>query len=434
MECRPPQDERPLVPRLGRGPTPSYRRRAPTPIREWGFSMDRDSIGYRVARWRNVAGLTQEQLAAAAGISREQVSRIENGRRAVDKRSTVIALAYALKVDVPQLLGEPRPPTSRDDLVVAAAVARIRVALDDVPPTETRSADMLWEAAGAVAHARVACDYSTLADLGPAVLAEAPAVASSTSGREQELALRAMVKAAVYSTFWLKTSGYQDLALRVAERGLAAATSSGRPVDIAAARMAVCQALMSAGIRHRAHALAVQGATDVADLVDGDDDAAGRYVDLHLQSAVCAASLDDYAGALDHLDEAARVADRLGVDPWTYDDWSTDVAIWRVGVALEEAADPEAAPDLAARVDRSLIRTPQRLARLMMDVGRGWFARGDHRRATGAFLAAHDAAQGEVRARNVVREIVGQMVRDSPVRGGNGELRSLAHRLAVNVT
>jgi hypothetical protein len=49
-----------------------------------------------------------------------------------------------------------------------------------------------------------------------------------------------------------------------------------------------------------------------------------------------------------------------------------------------------------------------------------------------AFLAADDAAPGDLRMRPSAVELVGQMVRDAPVRGGSAELRELAVRVGVD--
>lgn len=77
-----------------------------------------DWIGLRVARWRDVAGMTQHELADRVGVSHAYMSMIEGGKRPVTKRSLLIELASALGVSITDLTGQPEQPRSRDDLAV----------------------------------------------------------------------------------------------------------------------------------------------------------------------------------------------------------------------------------------------------------------------------------------------------------------------------
>ncbi|WP_078965059.1 helix-turn-helix domain-containing protein [Streptomyces aureocirculatus] len=63
----------------------------------------REAFGHRVREHRLSAGLSQEELAEAAGIHRTYVSSLERGQRNVSL-DNIIALARALKVDAAQLL------------------------------------------------------------------------------------------------------------------------------------------------------------------------------------------------------------------------------------------------------------------------------------------------------------------------------------------
>jgi DNA-binding XRE family transcriptional regulator len=65
-------------------------------------------------RFRRAAGLTQEELALAAGLSREAVSALERGIRRRPRRDTVHLLSDALGIDQIQ----------RDTFTRAAALAR----------------------------------------------------------------------------------------------------------------------------------------------------------------------------------------------------------------------------------------------------------------------------------------------------------------------
>lgn len=55
-------------------------------------------LGCRIATARRRAGITQDELAARAGIQRSWVSMIENGRKRASPR-TVVALCEALRLD-----------------------------------------------------------------------------------------------------------------------------------------------------------------------------------------------------------------------------------------------------------------------------------------------------------------------------------------------
>jgi transcriptional regulator with XRE-family HTH domain len=59
----------------------------------------RDRIGQRIATLRKLAGMSQEQLAANAGLQRTHISRIEAGKYAVTLE-TIQAIAEALDMTV----------------------------------------------------------------------------------------------------------------------------------------------------------------------------------------------------------------------------------------------------------------------------------------------------------------------------------------------
>ena len=59
----------------------------------------RDRIGHRIATLRKLAGMSQEQLAANAGLQRTHISRIEAGKYAVTLE-TIQAIAEALDMTV----------------------------------------------------------------------------------------------------------------------------------------------------------------------------------------------------------------------------------------------------------------------------------------------------------------------------------------------
>lgn len=104
----------------------------------WGVCPVRtDFMGLRVARWRDIGGLTQQQLADAVGVTREYISMIENGHRPVTKRSLLISLAQALGVSITDLTGQPYEPVSQEDLLIYSISSGVRTALDSVTARKT---------------------------------------------------------------------------------------------------------------------------------------------------------------------------------------------------------------------------------------------------------------------------------------------------------
>ncbi|PZG07932.1 transcriptional regulator [Micromonospora craterilacus] len=388
-----------------------------------------DYIGRRVAEWRGISGMSQQDLATAVGVSHAYISMIERGKRPVAKRDLLIALASALRVSATVLTGQPTPPRSSDDLAVYAAVPALRGALDDDPDPD-QLPDMADVAARAdqAAAARMACDYPTLAQILPGLVADARQLANANAGADRGLAL--LVRATVTAALAVKPFGYVDLSARYAERAQLAAARLGHPVEIAAAEFAGAQVALASGTaggRRRSLTTAAAAAEHLGD--DGGDDVLTWYGMLHLHAALSAASLG--AGDVDgHLAEAAGAAQRAASDPWRMEFSPANVGIWRVGVAVENG-EPDRAPLHARHVDRSRIRTANRRCRLHIDTGRGWYAAGDQTRAVRSFLEADAASPAELRSRPSVHELVGQMVRDSRRRGST-ELRDLATRLGID--
>ena len=69
-------------------------------------ALGRRTIGERVRRYRESAGLTQEALARAAEIGRVTLVRLENGEQS-PRFKTLKAVAGALGMEAPELLVEP---------------------------------------------------------------------------------------------------------------------------------------------------------------------------------------------------------------------------------------------------------------------------------------------------------------------------------------
>ena len=69
-------------------------------------ALGRQTLGERVRRFRESAGLTQEALARATNIGRVTLVRLENGEQS-PRFKTLKSIAQALEIDVPALAVDP---------------------------------------------------------------------------------------------------------------------------------------------------------------------------------------------------------------------------------------------------------------------------------------------------------------------------------------
>ena len=399
-------------------------------------SPDRaEGIGVRIVRLREYHRWTQEEVGVRLGqvLGRDPfvpstIARYESGLRPVTSRLILNGLAEVFGVSPQELTGQPFTLAATADLPGYQLVPPVRAALDepDDPPAP-RSLHDLGVLAARAMRARMACDLAALTGLLPPLLAEARHLwVTSGDPTAGDLYVRGLVTA----TLALKPTGHLDLAIRTAERAEQVATAHGDPVLSAVARFAVAQCALATGNRRRSLALTT-AVVNTLDPAAGNDAAA--WIGLnHLHAALSAATLGDPDTAGNHLDAAAELAAAVVGDPWWMEFTPANVATWRVGAALED--EPGRAPELAALVDPTGLRTSERRARLHLDAGRGHAAAGNIDAAIAELLAADSAAGdtvGYLRNRATAVELVGGWLRG----GGHGgpALVELARRTGVSL-
>jgi transcriptional regulator with XRE-family HTH domain len=83
--------------------------------RAWSrVAGDGSTIGRQLRLIRHSRGLSQQVIADLAGISKDHLSRLESGQRALDRRSLIIALANALQVSPTELTEVALPDLAED--------------------------------------------------------------------------------------------------------------------------------------------------------------------------------------------------------------------------------------------------------------------------------------------------------------------------------
>ena len=87
------------------------------------------AVGYRLARQRTLAGLSEQRLAACARVSASLISQFEQGVMPASPSFTA-AVARALGIDVETLYGQPYGSAVTDPKADHAGVPALRAAVD----------------------------------------------------------------------------------------------------------------------------------------------------------------------------------------------------------------------------------------------------------------------------------------------------------------
>jgi len=403
---------------------------------------DQVTIGARLRILRRWRGLSQEQLAGLAGVSQGYVSLVEKGRRPLDRRSIVSALAAALEVSETDLVGGPHLSRDRVQSDPHLHIPALRVALTTAsldapavdggrPLAELRS--LLY---GGIEAARRTCDYVRLGDLLPGVIDELYWHAAAAPDGSRQDALRALTDACAQASHLSAALRHMDLAFLAASSARAAAAASGDPLAAGRAAFALLHSRPRAGTWDRNLSLAERA---VSELDPYAHDASGLQVlvMLMLTASMSAAALQKEAASADWLDSAAGIAARFPDDPdrnWQSAS-ATNVGLWRVAVAVERGAASREVLALASRVETGKLRsTMSRLADFRADVGKALVREKGTRQLAVEWLAeAERTAPQRIRNSPTAREGVAYLLNSAQRSAGGRELRGMAVRMGIPV-
>jgi transcriptional regulator with XRE-family HTH domain len=403
--------------------------------------MDEITIGARLRMLRRWRGKSQAELAGLADLSPSFVSMVENGRRPLDRRSHIAALAGALNVSEADLAGGPHltPDPLQSD--PHRTIPALRVALQ----TNTLASPVVERARPVSELARVvtteieplrrACNYVATGRLLPDVLDELHYhVAHPADEAAKRLALQTLIDACACATFTAKNLNYSDLAHLAALRAEEAADLLDEPIYKGKADFVWLNTLARAAAHDRT-LMAAERAADQLEL--HVNDAPGRHVlgMLNLTAALAAASVQRSDNALDRLNEAARIARHVPDTPMA--NWqsfsTTNVNIWRVTVGVERGETGGRMLEMAEGVTLdSLEPRSSRRADFCADVGRG-LAREPRTRGQAIrwLRRAEEAAPQRIRNSAAVRESVSYLLNRARAEAGGRELRGMAARMGI---
>ncbi|GGQ31412.1 transcriptional regulator with XRE-family HTH domain [Actinomadura coerulea] len=398
------------------------------------------TIGARLRALRRWRGMTLDQLAGQAGLSKSFLSMAERGQRSLDRRSHIAALADALRVSETDLVGGPHlgpdPVQSRPHTYIPALRTALETNGFHQGPAVERARPVPALAAlmnGPIEQHRRRYDYVGVGEALPDLIDELHwHVSESADEPTQRLALETLVEAYMCAAGMARALRHPDLGHVAAMRADETAVLLDDP--IARGKAAFSLVRPNASNWHRVKGMAERAANRLEPHVK---DQAGRQVlgMLTLNAALASAASRDLQSAEHWLREARALSGHVPDD--LEGNWQafgrTNVAIWYITVGVEAGKGGREIAELAGAVDvRKLEAHPGRKTCFLADVGRGMARDPRHRdEAIGWFERSEEAAPQRFRNDPKIRESIAVMLEQARVASQGRELRGMAARMGL---
>jgi tetratricopeptide (TPR) repeat protein len=372
------------------------------------------------------------------GRSVAWVSQVERGVRKVDRMSVLESVAAALDIPLAELAAEAPvvaavnegPPDAAGLRVVLSGAYALRAMLDGHRPPSLSSLRTKSRKAWDLTHGGL---YTELTDVLRGLVPDLETAARGLPEPQRAEVFELMASAYQACSAALAKLGEPEAAWIAADRAMAAAERAGNPMLVAAGAFRLVFVFMSA--RHYDQAEETASTASEALLQQashGDPQALSLLGALTLQRAIIAARCNDPDTAYGRLEEARQVADRLGEGRNDYDtEFSpANVSLHEIAVAVE-LGDAGRALRTAAAVHVAGL-SPERQARMLMDVARAHAQRRQVPEAVAALRQAEQITPEQVRGHDLVRQLVSDLLtmQDPPA----AELRDLSRRLIAKLS
>lgn len=391
------------------------------------------TIGRRLREVRYWRRKSLRVVAELAGISEGYLSKLERGHALVERRSLILALAYALEIAPSELtrLPVPAPGNGHTDSAIEQ-VRRALVAVDlGQPGGQVLPVEELWGRVTRLQEARRLCRFADVAGDLPGLIRDVHTTLAAGRKVADLLPLISLLHVQV-TTMWLKDAGAPvDLLLHTDALARNAAAEDGSHTMLGLAAFGTVYALLAAGMPDLA-----QAELDSVTLPATTPANAGLVSVLTMTNAAVAVMdkrPDDVAAP---LAEAAELTRRFGDDksegdPFGFGFGPASLDARRVAFALE-AEEPDRAVNTARDVQPKRLPFITRQAGFWVDVGRAAAQlRNQREDAVRAFCTAERLFPTRVYrdpfARDTVTDLLGHARRDA----GGRELRALAYRMGV---
>jgi len=401
--------------------------------------MSNSSIGDRIRSLREFRDVTQEELAARAGVHVDTIRKLEQGQRQSARINTLRALARALDVQLERLVGQ---PTVTQQLTDDGGLIALRDAIQDIDALPGVLADDNLEDAPDeqtwVDNVRDATseywkgDYSSLSGTLPLLLRDGRAVSRETPNERvwRQLSLAYQLAACLATQ-----AGHPDWAWQAVEKQLAAAARASDPLMEGMGVSTLSWVLLRQGRWEQAQDVAERKADALEpSFRKSTPQHLAVYGNLLVAAATPAARRDQREDALGLLTAAEAAAIRSGpVRAYGTAFSVTDVRTQKVNIALAGSdGRPDDALRFASDVNVGDITRPVHSAAYRVDVAQAQYQTGDSDGALATLLEVEAEQPEWIRFQTLAAATVREMLETE--RRRSTPLRSLAARLGVDPT
>jgi transcriptional regulator with XRE-family HTH domain len=391
------------------------------------------AIGERIKQLRNNALMTQDDLAAAAGVSTDVIRKLEQGRRHTASIRSLHRIAAALDVGLGELLGRESMPNAAPDAGVVAlrqAVADVTDLLGDVDgePLSLRDAERsvtyLW---GTYWSGK----WDQLTGLIPQALIGLRAMLHAADATTRPKAAEQLAWCYSVAAATLTHLRQPDAGFLAARRALDFAAGGEDALLAAVLKGAVSWQLLVSGRFLDAERVAIRTAASIEPHGEVPAQTLSVYGSLLVQVANAAARDGRSAIAADFLESAREVAQRVAADRMDYEiPFGLSLVTMQtvdVGVVTE---DYPAALDAASRMPTNPGLPVASRCRHLADRACAHANLGQEEQALALLLTAEGMSPDWIRHQTLVRAVIGDLL--TAERRRSTPLRELAKRIGVN--
>ncbi|MGH3938303.1 MAG: helix-turn-helix domain-containing protein [Pseudonocardiaceae bacterium] len=383
------------------------------------------TIGRRVYQIRKIRKKSLRVIAGLAGMSASSLSRIENGLRALDSRSEIVALAHALQIAPAELIKLPVSAPANGG--VDAAGDEMRLALMAVSRDRPGGQVVGIEELRARARAVESMDYDSRGIVLPGLVRDLHSTLAAGRNVAQLLDLAVLFHAQTTRGWLYITGAPLDLRREAATLAQQAAQRREEPIALGIAAWGGVIEMLAAG----AFDLALEELDSVTVPTNSSESMqlAGM---LALSRSLVAAAKRQPADVDAALDYAGELAERTGQgNAYLMGFGPINVGLWRMAAALE-VRDYERAAAIAERLNPPEHPSRERRATYWMDYGRALaHLRGHRDDAVRALRTAEELFPMRVLRNPFAREAIAVLLPGSRQDPVGRELRAMAYRAGL---